>query len=159
MAESCSGNTLRLAILANPVVKENILKAASLGRQNTHKPEAQARRAETQRRHNAGEFGRTGQLSCRSTAPLLCFRATRFRQVAKGLTIAAPTLRLDHSENLVQVVWHSPTRYGNYLRNPENEPLPILSPVDAASKNSNELYFGWPPMPEQLTQLLSIGLR
>jgi CRISPR-associated endonuclease Cas1 len=34
------------------VVKENILKAASLGRQNTHKPEAQARRSETQRRQN-----------------------------------------------------------------------------------------------------------
>jgi CRISPR-associated endonuclease Cas1 len=35
------------------VVKENILKAASLGRQNTHKPEAQARRSKTQRRQNA----------------------------------------------------------------------------------------------------------
>jgi len=35
------------------VVKENILKAASLGRQNTHSPEAQARRSETQRQQNA----------------------------------------------------------------------------------------------------------
>jgi CRISPR-associated endonuclease Cas1 len=35
------------------VVKENILKAASLGRQNTHNPKAQARRSKTQRRQNA----------------------------------------------------------------------------------------------------------
>jgi hypothetical protein len=39
------------------VVKENILKAASLGRLNTHKPEAQARRSETQRRQNAALKG------------------------------------------------------------------------------------------------------
>jgi len=35
------------------VVQENILKVAALGRQNTHSPEAQARRSETQRRQNA----------------------------------------------------------------------------------------------------------
>jgi len=35
------------------VVRENILKAASIGRQNTHNPKAQARRSETQRRQNA----------------------------------------------------------------------------------------------------------
>jgi CRISPR-associated endonuclease Cas1 len=38
---------------APDVVKENILKAARLGRLNTHKPQAQARRSETQRRQNA----------------------------------------------------------------------------------------------------------
>jgi CRISPR-associated endonuclease Cas1 len=38
---------------APDVVKENILKAAAVGRLNTHKPEAQARRSETQRRQNA----------------------------------------------------------------------------------------------------------
>jgi hypothetical protein len=38
---------------APDVVKENILEAAKVGRLNTHKPEAQARRAETQRKHNA----------------------------------------------------------------------------------------------------------
>jgi len=35
------------------IVKENILKTASLGRQHTHSPEAQARRSETQRKQNA----------------------------------------------------------------------------------------------------------
>jgi len=34
------------------VVRKNILKAGSLGRQNTHSPQAQARRSETQRRQN-----------------------------------------------------------------------------------------------------------
>jgi CRISPR-associated endonuclease Cas1 len=38
---------------APEVVKENILKAGCLGRRNTHSPEAQARRSETQRRQNA----------------------------------------------------------------------------------------------------------
>lgn len=38
---------------APDVVKENILKAAAIGRLNTHKPKAQARRSETQRRQNA----------------------------------------------------------------------------------------------------------
>jgi CRISPR-associated endonuclease Cas1 len=36
------------------VSRENVLKAAELGRLNTHNPQAQARRAETQRRQNAG---------------------------------------------------------------------------------------------------------
>jgi CRISPR-associated endonuclease Cas1 len=35
------------------IVKENILKAAAVGRQNTHTSQAQARRSETQRRQNA----------------------------------------------------------------------------------------------------------
>ena len=35
------------------IVKENILKAGSLGRQNTHSPQAQARRSKTQQRQNA----------------------------------------------------------------------------------------------------------
>jgi CRISPR-associated endonuclease Cas1 len=38
---------------APDVVKENILKTAAVGRLNTHKPKAQARRSETQRRQNA----------------------------------------------------------------------------------------------------------
>jgi len=38
---------------ARGIVKENILKAGSLGRQNTHSPQAQARRSETQRQQNA----------------------------------------------------------------------------------------------------------
>src|SRR5207302_11263177 len=37
-----------------PIIwRENVRKAAKIGRQNTHKPEAQARRAETQRRQSA----------------------------------------------------------------------------------------------------------
>jgi CRISPR-associated endonuclease Cas1 len=35
------------------IVRENVLKAGRLGRQNTHRPEAQSRRSETQRRQNA----------------------------------------------------------------------------------------------------------
>jgi CRISPR-associated endonuclease Cas1 len=38
---------------APTVWRENVMKASKIGRQNTHKPEAQARRAETQRRQNA----------------------------------------------------------------------------------------------------------
>jgi CRISPR-associated endonuclease Cas1 len=38
---------------APTIWRENVLKASKIGRQNTHKPEAQARRAETQRRQNA----------------------------------------------------------------------------------------------------------
>ncbi len=38
---------------APAIWRENVLKASKIGRHNTHKPEAQARRAETQRRQNA----------------------------------------------------------------------------------------------------------
>jgi CRISPR-associated endonuclease Cas1 len=38
---------------APTIWRENVLKASKIGRQNTHKPDAQSRRAETQRRQNA----------------------------------------------------------------------------------------------------------
>jgi CRISPR-associated endonuclease Cas1 len=40
-------------VCAPAIVKENILRAGSIGRKNTHNPQAQAHRSETQRRQNA----------------------------------------------------------------------------------------------------------